>query len=161
MRFKLIVGIFVALFAIALVSNFSYAQKDVKPSEKTITCPVSGEKVLKSEAAGPYSYKGEDVYFCCNDCLEKFKADPEKFTTKAHDVVCGMTVDKKTAKKVTHNGEDYFFCSDNCVKTFQKDPAGQIEKFNKAAKEKCEGDCGDKKSETSKKDSCCTGEKKK
>ncbi len=161
MRTKIFVGIFAILFAVTLTANFSFAQKDANPAEETITCPVSGEKALKSEAAGPYKYEGKEYYFCCNNCLEKFKTDPEKYATHAHDVVCGMNVDKETAKKVTHEGEDYYFCSDHCVKAFKKDPAGQIEKFNKAAKEKCEKEHGDKKAAADKKDGCCSGEKTK
>ena len=161
MRLKFFVGIIVVLIAVTLIANFSFAQKETKSVEETITCPVSGEKVLKAEAAGPYKFKGEEIYFCCNGCQEKFKADPEKYINKAHDVICGMTVDKKTAKKVTHNGEDYYFCSDQCVKSFKKDPAGHIKKFNKAAKEKCKSDCADKKADATKKDSCCSEKKTK
>lgn len=27
-------------------------------------------------------YKGKKVYFCCKECLEKFKAEPEKYLSK-------------------------------------------------------------------------------
>ena len=27
-------------------------------------------------------YQGKKVYFCCKDCVEKFKADPEKYLAK-------------------------------------------------------------------------------
>jgi len=27
-------------------------------------------------------YKGEKVYFCCDGCKDKFKADPEKYMSK-------------------------------------------------------------------------------
>ena len=36
------------------------------------------------------------------------------------DPVCGMTVDEKTAVKVTVGGNDYFFCSSNCRDKFLK-----------------------------------------
>ena len=41
--------------------------------------PVCGMDVEPDEAAGTYDYKGETFYFCCEPCLEKFKADPEQF----------------------------------------------------------------------------------
>ena len=27
----------------------------------------------------PYEYKGNTYYFCCQDCVDKFKADPDKY----------------------------------------------------------------------------------
>jgi YHS domain-containing protein len=40
----------------------------------------------------------------------------------AKDVVCGMTVDEKTAKfKAERNGKTYYFCSAACLKKFQSD----------------------------------------
>jgi len=41
----------------------------------------------------------------------------------AKDPVCGMMVDKKTAKlKSEHMGKTYYFCSQMCKTTFDKDP---------------------------------------
>ncbi len=41
----------------------------------------------------------------------------------AKDVVCGMTVDEKTAKfKAERDGKTYYFCSEQCLKKFQGDP---------------------------------------
>jgi len=42
----------------------------------------------------------------------------------AKDVICGMTVDEKTAKfKSDYMGKTYYFCSQMCKATFDKDPA--------------------------------------
>ncbi len=39
------------------------------------------------------------------------------------DVVCGMTVDPKTAEvKSEHEGKTYYFCCDGCKDSFEKDP---------------------------------------
>ena len=39
------------------------------------------------------------------------------------DVVCGMTVDPKTAAgKSEYNGQTYYFCSKGCKAAFDKDP---------------------------------------
>ncbi len=41
--------------------------------------PVCDMDVEPEEAAGRYEYKGQTYYFCSVPCVEKFKADPEKF----------------------------------------------------------------------------------
>lgn len=150
MRFKLIFRVLIVLLSISIFVNFSFAQNNEPQKEETIICPVSGEKVLKSEAAGPYKYNNNEYYFCCNGCLEKFKKDPESYLNKTTDLVCGMSVDKRTAIKASHEGADYFFCNENCKKAFEKDPKTYSMKAMKTAHQhdencKCEGCTGDKK----------------
>jgi YHS domain-containing protein len=42
----------------------------------------------------------------------------------AKDLVCGMSVNEKTAKfKSEHKGKTYYFCSQACKTTFDKNPA--------------------------------------
>ncbi len=41
--------------------------------------PVCDMDVEPDEAAGTHEYKGQTYYFCSVPCVEKFKADPEKF----------------------------------------------------------------------------------
>ncbi|MBU0859413.1 MAG: heavy metal translocating P-type ATPase, partial [Alphaproteobacteria bacterium] len=43
------------------------------------TDPVCGMKVNPETAKHKTSYKKEDYYFCAENCLKKFKADPEKY----------------------------------------------------------------------------------
>jgi YHS domain-containing protein len=47
-----------------------------------VECPVTGEKIHKNMAVGTMEYKGKTYYFCCPDCIEKFKQNPEKFIEK-------------------------------------------------------------------------------
>lgn len=49
-------------------------------------------------------------------------AGPAASTDRAKDVICGMMVDRGTAKKAMHEGAPYYFCGDECVKKFQADP---------------------------------------
>ncbi len=43
-------------------------------------CPVmDGMKINKNVFT---EYKGKKVYFCCLDCIDKFKAEPEKYAAK-------------------------------------------------------------------------------
>ena len=145
MRSKSVFGILVVLLTISILTNFSFAQKDENKKEETITCPVSCETVLKSEAAGPYKYNDSEYYFCCNGCMEKFKKDPETYLYKTTDLVCGMSVDKRTAIKATVDGKDYYFCSEGCKKSFEKDPKTYTMKAMKTSHEhgeNCEG-CDD------------------
>ena len=50
-----------------------------KVTEEKLVCPV-----MKMDAKKEinYTYKGKKYYFCCKDCLAKFKANPEKYTKK-------------------------------------------------------------------------------
>jgi Cu+-exporting ATPase len=41
--------------------------------------PVCGMEVNPETAAGPHEHAGQEYYFCCPHCLEKFRADPGKF----------------------------------------------------------------------------------
>lgn len=167
MRSRSILGVLIVLLSVSILANFSFAQKDETKKEDTINCPVSGEKVLKSEAAGAYKYNNSEYYFCCNGCLEKFKKDPEAYLNKTTDLVCGMSVDKRTAIKASYDGKDYFFCNEGCKTAFEKDPKTHIMKAMKTSKaqvhdeafksegcsgEKMEGkDCCGSKTKTTKK----------
>lgn len=49
-------------------------------------CPVSGEKVGEGGMKpATYDYKGKIYNFCCTDCVEKFKKDPEKYIKKIEE----------------------------------------------------------------------------
>lgn len=61
------------------MTKIADANKKVKPY-KLDTCPVSGEKLGDDAVALVHS--GQEVKFCCKDCVKKFNADPAKFTAK-------------------------------------------------------------------------------
>lgn len=54
----------------------------VMKAGEMVTCPVSGKKIKKSDAAGSHEYNEKTYYFCCANCKEKFTTDPEKYTKK-------------------------------------------------------------------------------
>ena len=68
------------------VTNAEAAEK--KGKAQTI-CPVLGDPIDKQFYA---DYKGYRIYFCCGDCVGKFKADPEKFMKILRD--SGVTLEK-------------------------------------------------------------------
>ena len=41
--------------------------------------PVCGMEVTPEDAAGSYTYQGQEFLFCNESCLERFQADPEAF----------------------------------------------------------------------------------
>ena len=58
-------------------------QKDAKakpyPLEK---CIVSGDKLGEMGKPVTLTYKGQEMKFCCKDCVKDFKKDPEKWIKK-------------------------------------------------------------------------------
>jgi YHS domain-containing protein len=44
-------------------------------------------------------------------------------TDRNVDPVCGMTVEKASAKTAIHEGQIYYFCSQNCLEKFEAAPA--------------------------------------
>jgi YHS domain-containing protein len=46
------------------------------------TCLVSGEELGTMGKAPVLVYQGQEIKFCCKDCIKDFKADPEKYIAK-------------------------------------------------------------------------------
>ncbi|MDD3627970.1 MAG: YHS domain-containing protein [bacterium] len=44
-----------------------------------LTCPVDGTSFYKGKEIYFFEYKSKKFYFCCKDCLDKFKENPEKY----------------------------------------------------------------------------------
>lgn len=58
-------------------------------AELNTVCPVSREE---ADPEITYEYKGKTYALCCNNCLKKFKKDPEKYISKLNE-------DEKSDKK--------------------------------------------------------------
>lgn len=54
------------------------AQPAAAGKGETASCPVLGTTMPKAQMI-PLEYKGKTYYFCCSDCVTKFKANPEKY----------------------------------------------------------------------------------
>ena len=109
--------------------------------------PVCGMNVNPATAKYVHQHAGEDYYFCCGRCVEKFKSNPQEYLNKpatsglvtlgmpstpklapradlARDPVCGMNVNPATAKFVLEReGKKHYFCSRGCQEKFDADPA--------------------------------------
>ena len=58
----------------------------LQKSDETVTCPISGDEIKKSEAKGSCELDGKTYYFCCENCKEAFVKNPEKYTQeKEHE----------------------------------------------------------------------------
>ena len=131
------------------------------PAAETVARdPVCGMSVNPATSKNVYAHAGKNFYFCCPHCLEKFKAEPEKYlsqpkspllvmpdtrsqtpaatiTAKVKDPVCGMDVDPKSAKyKHEHAGKTHYFCSAGCRERFKAEPARYLKKAAPAAAER-------------------------
>jgi YHS domain-containing protein len=49
-------------------------------ADDRVVCPVMGKKIDKSKAAAVREYKGQTYYLCCQQCIDAFDKDPEKYT---------------------------------------------------------------------------------
>lgn len=75
-------------FTMAAAAPLLAADPAGKGKPQTI-CPVMGGKIDKKVYA---DYQGKRVYFCCADCREEFKKDPEKYIKKLEDQ--GVAIEK-------------------------------------------------------------------
>lgn len=67
-------------------------------------------------------HEGHTYHFCCEGCRTKFAADPQSYIT-ARDPVCGMNVDRASARHfLRHQGEKFYFCSARCLEKFEAEP---------------------------------------
>lgn len=144
--------VFVLLLAVAAGVGLIAAQSADKAKD-----PVCGMSVDKAAAKWTYEYKGTTYYFCGESCQKAFAKEPEKYLAvkaegqkmggmmgqgmmqgrmmhgqaadpaKAVDPVCGMSVDKASAKwKSEYQGSTYYFCSEVCKTMFDKEPAKHL-----------------------------------
>jgi Cu+-exporting ATPase len=104
--------------------------------------PVCGMSVDPATARHKTEHGGTTYYFCCAGCRTKFEANPQHYleraaaaeaAAKATDPVCGMKVDRATAKhKFERAGETHYFCSAGCRAKFEADPARYLAKAEPA-----------------------------
>ena len=55
------------------------AHAHYESSSAKVLDPVCGMTVDPAKTASRFEYRGQTYYFCCNGCLEKFKAEPDKY----------------------------------------------------------------------------------
>ena len=134
---RLMVFIAVALTIGRAAVAVAAGEQAAKPQT---TCPVSGEPIDKSVHV---DWQGQRVYFCCNNCPAKFKADPEKYFAKfaAEGVeleniqttcpVSGEELGGDMGKPVAlrHKGRTVMLCCNMCKSKFEKNPEEYLAKL--------------------------------
>ncbi len=97
--------------------------------------PVCGMSIDPASARYSTTYNGTKYYFCSENCLNKFKADPARYvkagetekSEKVKDPVCGMTIDASQSKySTTYKDKKYYFCSESCLNKFKADPGKYV-----------------------------------
>jgi|GEM_PF-1969817 len=74
------VALFVSVFAVHAVPLFAEVSGKTVKVENEI-CPVNEGHVAKKGKL-TYEYNGKKYELCCEYCLAKFKADPEKYSSR-------------------------------------------------------------------------------
>jgi YHS domain-containing protein len=78
---------------------FEQAAKDKVMFENVqTTCPMTGEPIEKNKEHFVY-YKGRGIYFCSDESVKKFEAEPEKYLRKMREA------EEKGHKE--HKGHDH------------------------------------------------------
>ena len=140
---------------ILLVSTSLWASgsHDMKKVEKKVTditesvkgsqklCPVKGKAIDDDDYV---DFQGQRVYFCCQGCEKKFKADPEAYFAKmkergevaeSNQTVCPVSGDalKNHNVFVELAGRKIYFCCKDCIEDFNKDPAKVLKALDNTA----------------------------
>jgi len=132
------------IFAVAVLTASPTLAAD-KGKAQTV-CPMSGKPINKEVHV---DQDGKRVYFCCQDCVKEFKADPAKAMAKLKDEeimladaphemhemhkmqsvcpVSGKPIDK--ANFVDYKDKRVYFCCPHCPDAFKKDPEAMIKKI--------------------------------
>ena len=121
-KYSKFLALFLALSFAVVLSGIAQQQ-----AEETVTCPVSGKEIKKSEAKVTYEFKEKTYYFYCGKCKEAFVKNPEKYTQKKAEMKevytcpmhpevksdkpgkctkCGMKLEKKMMAKKHMHGEE-------------------------------------------------------
>ncbi len=95
MKHSKILFLFLALSFIFVIAGIAQEK-----AEETVTCPVSGEVMKKSEVKVSYEFEGKTFYFCCEDAKEKFIKSPEKYLKKKAEMM---------HKEHTHGEETHMY----------------------------------------------------
>jgi hypothetical protein len=63
----------------ALATTFSFAADTAPKPYPLKTCIVSGEKLGSMGKPPVLVQDGQEVQFCCKNCIKDFKKDPQKY----------------------------------------------------------------------------------
>ena len=131
-----------SILAVAAMTLMALAAPAYVAAGEQTVCPVSGETIDKTSS--PHvDWEGQRIYFCCNKCPAKFKADPEKYFAKIAEAgvelenvqtACPISDEDLGGEmgdpvKVSHKGRTVKLCCNMCKPKFEKDPAKFLAKL--------------------------------
>lgn len=138
MRIFAVVGVMAVLSAVILGQDKGTAPKQGTQAKVPQTlCPITNEKIDLSVYA---DHDGKRVYFCCKDCIEKFKQDAAEAVKSmeskgiildAAQVNCpvmGEKIDRNVY--VDYGGRRIYFCCKGCIDKFNQDPQKYSKKLD-------------------------------
>ena len=121
----------------AFDSARSFAKGEEQKSQDL--CPVMGHKI---DSKVYTDYQGRRIYFCCTECVKKFKANPAAYQTKtaAQSTVPASGARRQTecpvmGMKITpgvyidYKGKRVSFCCPSCLEKFNANPEELIRKM--------------------------------
>jgi YHS domain-containing protein len=94
------------------------------------TCPVTGVQVTPGESTPSELVNGTRIFFCCNDCVKTFRAEPEKFLILADKGKCpvmGNPARAEASLRLIVNNRLYYFCCPACPALFASKPASYFQ----------------------------------
>lgn len=83
----------------------AYLKKMVKPYPLK-TCLVSGEELTSMGKPAVINYQGQEIKFCCKDCMKKFNKDPREFLKKLKKEVAARENHASQASHDSHAGHE-------------------------------------------------------
>jgi YHS domain-containing protein len=101
-------------------------------------CPYCGCSLARlgigRDAATSSTHQGEELLFCCRDCLDGFQTDPERYLAEIRDwIVCpGCLAEKprELAVAIEHEGDRVHFCGcPHCLERFEKQPERLLDRL--------------------------------
>lgn len=122
-----------------------------KAYTEQVHCPVTGAPISPEFSV---ETKHGVVYFSSEECVDKYKADPDKYAAAALPAVGilahGQTINddlvrcpvcppsmvskRGEVKSVIHDGKVYFLCTEGCEKSFKANPAKYLKGLAESAK---------------------------
>jgi len=123
---------------IAVLSAVLFSQTKTAAKVGQTLCPITNEKIdLKVYA----DHGGKRIYFCCKNCIDKFKQDPagiirgmesKGIILDASQVNCPVGGEKLVDRStyVDYGGRRIYFCCKPCVDKFNQDPQKYVKKMD-------------------------------
>jgi YHS domain-containing protein len=98
-----------AILTALLASALWIYGEEPKSSYPLTTCVVSGEKLGKHGDTIVYMYKGQEIRFCCKDCIGDFEKNPDRYLKdleEARSSAAGKDVELRNSEHHHGTAED-------------------------------------------------------